>query len=154
MRNFRHQKTDQLKIFLFFTVLLFLMKVLSHVLIEGNLHPEQSRTSGPTLGSRAVKRPCPLPTAWLLHENKPAADSKKVTAGKPLVAQWFGLHTFTAKGPGSILGQGIKIPQAMGPQNKMQTERRSLLWPFYYLAPGHKLWKQVQWLLPIKTYRL
>lgn len=115
--------------------------VLSHVLIEGNLHPEQSRTSGPTLGSRAVKRACPLLTAWLRHENKLATNSKKITAGNSLVAQWLGLHALIAKGPGSIPRQEIKIPQAMGPQNKMQTKRRSLLWPFYYLAPWHKLLK-------------
>ena len=28
-----------------------------------------------------------------------------------LVVQWLGLHTFTVKAPGSILGQGIKILQ-------------------------------------------
>ena len=29
-----------------------------------------------------------------------------------LAVQWLGLHTFTAKGIGSVPGQGIKIPQA------------------------------------------
>ena len=29
-----------------------------------------------------------------------------------LVVQWLGLHVFTAKGMGSIPGQGTKIPQA------------------------------------------
>ena len=28
------------------------------------------------------------------------------------MGQWLGLHPFTAKGPGSIPGQGTKIPQA------------------------------------------
>ena len=32
--------------------------------------------------------------------------------GNSLVVQWLGLHTFPAKGPGSILGRGTKIPQA------------------------------------------
>ena len=36
--------------------------------------------------------------------------------------QWLGLHTFTAEGPGSILGWETKIPQAMrhGPQKQKQ----------------------------------
>ena len=29
-----------------------------------------------------------------------------------LVVQWLGLHAFTAKGVGSVPGQGTKIPQA------------------------------------------
>ena len=29
------------------------------------------------------------------------------------MVQWVGLHTFTVKGLGSILGQGTKIPQAV-----------------------------------------
>ena len=29
------------------------------------------------------------------------------------MAQWLGLHTFTAKGSDSILRQGTKTPQAM-----------------------------------------
>ena len=33
--------------------------------------------------------------------------------GTSLVVQWLGLHIFTAKGPGSVPGQGTKIPQAM-----------------------------------------
>jgi len=53
-------------------------------------------------------------------------NSEKITAGNSLVAQWLRLHALTAKGPGSIPHQEIKIPQAMGPQNKMQT-KRSLL---------------------------
>ena len=32
--------------------------------------------------------------------------------GNSLVVQWLGLHAFTAKGPGSIPGQGTKIRQA------------------------------------------
>ena len=35
--------------------------------------------------------------------------------GNSLVVQWLGLCVFTAKGPGSIPGQGTKIPQAMQP---------------------------------------
>ena len=32
--------------------------------------------------------------------------------GNSLAVQWLGLHAFTAKGMGSIPGQGTKIPQA------------------------------------------
>ena len=32
--------------------------------------------------------------------------------GKSLVVQWLGLGTLTAGAPGSILGQGTKIPRA------------------------------------------
>ena len=35
--------------------------------------------------------------------------------GNLLAVQWLGLHAFTAKGPGSILGQGTKILQAARP---------------------------------------
>ena len=35
---------------------------------------------------------------------------KKLLIGNSLAVQWLGLHTFTAKGPGSIPGQGTKIP--------------------------------------------
>ena len=33
--------------------------------------------------------------------------------GNSLVVQWLGLHTSTAQGPGSIPGQGTKVPSAM-----------------------------------------
>ena len=35
------------------------------------------------------------------------------TLGNSLEVQWLGLLAFTAEGPGSIPGQGTKIPQAM-----------------------------------------
>ena len=34
------------------------------------------------------------------------------TVWNSLVVQWLGLGSFTAMAPGSILGQGTKIPQA------------------------------------------
>ena len=51
--------------------------------------------------------------------------------GNSLAVQWLGLRTFTAKGPGSIPGQGIKIPQAVRPnkeplQRLAPLERRAL----------------------------
>ena len=41
----------------------------------------------------------------------------------PLVVQWLKLHTYTAGGMGSILGQGTKIPHVMqhGPPKKKKT---------------------------------
>ena len=42
-----------------------------------------------------------------LHQNWP-------DLGNSLVVQWLGLHALTAEGPGSIPGQGTKIPQATG----------------------------------------
>ena len=39
--------------------------------------------------------------------------SKNPITGNSLAAQWLGFHTFTAKGVGSVPGQGTKIPQAM-----------------------------------------
>ena len=40
--------------------------------------------------------------------------------GNSLVVQWLGLHAPTARSPGSIPGEGTKIPQAMqsGPKKK------------------------------------
>ena len=39
-------------------------------------------------------------------------DHQDKDRGNSLMVQWLGLHAFTAKGPGSIPGQGTKIPQA------------------------------------------
>ena len=39
-------------------------------------------------------------------------SSKIHMQGDSLVLQWVGLSTFTAEGPGSVPGQGPKIPQA------------------------------------------
>ena len=40
------------------------------------------------------------------------ANAKIPDLGNSLVVQWLGLHAFTAEDPGSIPGQGTKIPQA------------------------------------------
>ena len=37
---------------------------------------------------------------------------QKEILGNSLVVQWLGLHASTAGAPGSIPGQGTKIPQA------------------------------------------
>ena len=42
-----------------------------------------------------------------------------------LAVWWVGLHTFTAKGMGSISGRGTKVPQVKGHgQKKKSFERR------------------------------
>ena len=67
--------------------------------------------------------------------------------GNSLVVQWLGLCTLTAKGPGSILGRGTKIPQATWQKKKttkpeffcalvpwrltLQSDRRQI-WSKYY----------------------
>ena len=38
-------------------------------------------------------------------------QSKRLHTGNSLAVQWLGLRTFIAKGPGSIPGQGTRIPQ-------------------------------------------
>ena len=43
------------------------------------------------------------------------------------MVQWTGLCTFTAVGPGSIPGQGTKIPHAACNQKKPKT-KQSLQW--------------------------
>ena len=60
----------------------------------------------------------------------------KMTLGTPLMVQWLGLGAFTAKGPGSIPGQEIKILQAVGcgQKNKHKIlEGNSKSW----LCPAH-----------------
>ena len=48
----------------------------------------------------------------------------------PLVVQWLGLHTFTARGPGSISDQGTKILQvAWCGQKKKKKSTESELSP-------------------------
>ena len=39
-------------------------------------------------------------------------DCKNDNYGNSLVVQWLGFRAFTARGAGSIRGQGTKIPQA------------------------------------------
>ena len=41
-----------------------------------------------------------------------ALPLSETTMGDSLVVHWLGFHAFTAKGPGSIPGQGTKILQA------------------------------------------
>ena len=43
------------------------------------------------------------------------------------MVQWFGLHAFTAEGPGSIPGWGAKIPRAACREAKRKKERKKEL---------------------------
>ena len=43
----------------------------------------------------------------------PRMHFKKSLPGNSLAVQWLGLCAFIAEGPGSIPGQGTKIPQAV-----------------------------------------
>ena len=46
---------------------------------------------------------------WEAQSNKLINNFKKI-AKNSLALQWLGLHTLTAKGAGSISGQGTKTP--------------------------------------------
>ena len=48
---------------------------------------------------------------FLTHEEW-TQDSENIV--NSLVVQWLGLHTFIARGTGSISGQGTKVPHAAG----------------------------------------
>ena len=56
-----------------------------------------------------------------------STNTKCRNFGNSLVVQWLGLHAFTAKGPGSISGQGTKIPQASrrGQNQKNNTKQKN-----------------------------
>ena len=47
--------------------------------------------------------------------------------GNSLAVQWLGLHTLTAKGPGSIPGQGTKTPQAARCSKKKKKEKKRMI---------------------------
>ena len=48
--------------------------------------------------------------------------------GSSLVVQWLGLSAPTARGPGSVLGWGTKIPQALWlSKKKKKTEKNNLI---------------------------
>ena len=54
----------------------------------------------------------------LWHTAKAVLRGKFI--GNSLAVQWLGLCAFTAEGPGSISGQGTKIPQAMQHSQKIK----------------------------------
>ena len=72
---------------------------------------------GPKLGTTQMSI-----NRWIDKQNK-------VYPGSSLVVQWLRCHTFTAKVPGSILGQGTRIPQAMWcSQKKKKKKCTSIQW--------------------------
>ena len=52
---------------------------------------------------------CKLVHLFLIQQS----DSTCEPVREFLVVQWLGLHAVTAKVPGSVFGQGTKIPQAV-----------------------------------------
>ena len=73
----------------------------------------------------------------------------ELNLGNSLAVQWLGLGTFTAKVPGSIPGQGTKIPQAksLGQKRKKKKEISLLwsnrLWILFFLWLHHTKWAVV-----------
>ena len=57
---------------------------------------------------------------------------KGLALGSSLVVQWLGLHALTAKGPGSIPGQGTKIPRAVrcGQKKEKKKKRKNQCLPY------------------------
>ena len=53
-----------------------------------------------------------------------ALPLSETTMGDSLVVHWLGFHAFTAKGPGSIPGQGTKILKA-SKVTKKQTNKKT-----------------------------
>ena len=72
---------------------------------------------------REVKH-LPKQQGW--HVNQPhQMVLLRHSPGNSLVVQWLGLCAFTAKGVGSIPGQGTKIPQAAWCGQKKDTVHKS-----------------------------
>ena len=51
--------------------------------------------------------------------------------GNSLVVQWLGLYAFTAKGSGSISGQGTKIPQAVQCSQKKKSHANEIILDYW-----------------------
>ena len=54
---------------------------------------------------------------------KPVDEEIRAFHGNSLAVQWLGLCSFTAEGPGSIPGQGAKIPHAVQRDQKRKEIR-------------------------------
>ena len=52
-----------------------------------------------------------------------ATLEKKLQGGNSLAAQWLGLHTLTAEGPGSVPARGTKIPQSASEAKKQKKKK-------------------------------
>ena len=63
------------------------------------------------------------------------------------MVQWLGIRVFTAEGPGSIPGQGTKIPKAVqhsqGKKEEREERAQGLLWPhclsFLFILASHSV---------------
>ena len=75
------------------------------------------------------------------HQRSPGCSLGSLMAlkiplrGSSLAVQWLGLSAFTAEVPGSIPGQGTKIPQAVQcgknkTKQKQNEETKTTLWDF------------------------
>ena len=51
---------------------------------------------------------------------------KKTCKGNSLAVQWLGLRALTAEDPGSIPGQGTKLPQAARRGQKIKKRKENL----------------------------
>ena len=65
-----------------------------------------------------------LTGCWGKGKEPQLAFLKKNSLGNSLAVQGLGLHSFTAKGLGSIPGQGTKILQAVPGKKKIPNSRR------------------------------
>ena len=84
----------------------------------------------------------------VFHQHSPRGNS--------LAIRWLGLHALTAKGPGSIPGQGTKIPQAckLCGAAKKQTNKRP---QNIHREPGTALGNKMgapKWKYPLKMCEL
>ena len=97
------------------TLAVLLLAILSLVLAQW---PSQVFSGDPKLTPVAVLLLLLLITGvtaiiWRQPQNPSPLYFKVGDLGSSLVVQWLGLCAFTALGPGSIPGQGTKIPQAI-----------------------------------------
>ena len=59
------------------------------------------------------------------HTCQDVCYQKNKISGNSLVVKWLGLRAFTAKGQGSIPGQGTKIPQAVWCSQKTKQNKKT-----------------------------
>ena len=72
---------------------------------------------------------------------------KEERGGSSLMVQWLGIRVFTAEGPGSIPGQGTKIPKAVqhsqGKKEEREVRAQGFLWPhclsFLFILASHSV---------------
>ena len=101
---------------LFFSTLTLAVLLLTILSVIPALWPSQVFSGDPVLTTGAVLLLLLITgvTAiiWRQPQNPSPLYFKVGDLGSSFVVQWLGLCAFTALGPGSIPGQGTKIPQA------------------------------------------